>query len=73
MRFWWQLSMSYSEVSLEELRTHVGERKLAAVEALIAAIRTSHDRIDAWAEIVEVEFPVIHDRGYRAETYFTGE
>lgn len=67
MRFWWQLSMSYSEVSIEELRTHVGEHKLAAVEALITAIRTSHERIDAWADVVEQDFPIIHDRGYLAE------
>ncbi|WP_157429828.1 hypothetical protein [Actinomadura oligospora] len=64
MRFWWQLSMPYREVSLEELRAHLGERKLAAVEALIAAIRTSPERIDAWADVVEPEFPVVHDRGH---------
>ncbi|MFC5185393.1 hypothetical protein [Actinomadura harenae] len=68
MRFWWQLSMSYTEVSPEELRTHVGERKLAAVEALITAIRTSPERIDAWLDVIELEFPAILDRAYEAQS-----
>ncbi|MGW6448869.1 hypothetical protein [Lentzea sp. NPDC055074] len=64
MRFMWQLRMSYREVCVEELRTHVGTEKLAAVEALVEAVRTSHDRIDAWIEATEREFPVVEDRGH---------
>ncbi|MDX8048437.1 hypothetical protein SK571_03500 [Lentzea sp. BCCO 10_0798] len=64
IRFAWQLRMSYREVCVEELRAHVGAEKLAAVEALIEAVRTSHDRIDAWIEAAEQEFPVIEDRGH---------
>ena len=67
MRFWWQLSMSYQEVTLQELRTHVGEAKLQAVESLINAIRSSPEQTDAWIRTTEQDFPVIHDRGYEAE------
>ncbi len=63
MRFWWQLGMPYTEVTLEQLRTHVSERKMEAIDMLIAAIRTSHEEIDAWADAVQREFPVIFDRG----------
>jgi hypothetical protein len=67
MRFWWQLSMSYQEVTAEELRTNVGEAKLDVIESLIRAIRSSPDQIDAWIRTTEQAFPVIHDRGYGAE------
>lgn len=40
MRFWWQLSMSYTEVTLEQLREYVHEPKLTAIERLIDAIRS---------------------------------
>jgi len=32
VRFWWQLSMSYTEVTLKQLREHVHEPKLTAIE-----------------------------------------
>jgi hypothetical protein len=64
MRFWWQLSMSYQEQTLQELRTHVGETKLQTVESLISAIRSSPEQIDAWVHANEQAFPMIHDRGY---------
>ncbi|MEU9865430.1 hypothetical protein AB0D99_31635 [Streptomyces sp. NPDC047971] len=64
MRFWWQLTMPYQEVSLEELRLNVGRQKLDAVVELISAIRSSHDEIDAWLASAQKTFPVIQDRGF---------
>ncbi|MER5203794.1 hypothetical protein [Streptomyces sp. NPDC002825] len=64
MRFWWQLSMPYQEVSLEELRLNVGGQKLDALLELISAIRSSHDEIDAWLAAAQQAFPVIQDRGF---------
>ncbi|WP_159061943.1 hypothetical protein [Streptomyces sp. WM6368] len=64
MRFFWQLCMPYQEVSLEELRLNVGRQKLDAVMALISAIQSSHDEIDAWLAAAEDTFPVIEDRGF---------
>jgi hypothetical protein len=65
MRFWWQLSMSYTEVTLEQLREHVDEPKLTAIEALIDAIRSSSDDVQAWIDATEDDFPIIIDRGAR--------
>jgi hypothetical protein len=65
MRFWWQLSMSYTEVTIEELREHVHEPKLAAIEALVAAMRSSAEEVQAWIAQAEVTFPVVMDRGAR--------
>ena len=65
MRFWWQLSMSYTEVTVEELREHVHEPKLAAIERLIAAMRTSAEAVQAWIAEAEIAFPVVMDRGAR--------
>lgn len=53
MRFWWQLSMPYQEVSVEELRLNVGRQKLDALVELISAIRSSHDEIHAWLASAE--------------------
>jgi hypothetical protein len=66
MRFWWQLCMSYREVSVEQLSLNVSESKLAAVEQLISAVRTSHAEIDAWVAITQEAFPVVQDRGFRS-------
>ncbi|MEU3822413.1 hypothetical protein AB0E74_22745 [Streptomyces sp. NPDC030392] len=68
MRFWWQLSMPYQEVSLEELRLNVGGRKLDVLIELISAIRSSHDEIDAWLAAAETTFPVIQDRGFSLDS-----
>ncbi|MGW0567530.1 hypothetical protein [Streptomyces tauricus] len=68
MRFWWQLSMSYREVSMRDLRLNVGQEKLEALEALINAIRSSHARIDAWAAGAELVFPIVEDRGLRGSS-----
>jgi arginine utilization protein RocB len=63
MRFWWQLSMSYTEVTAEQLMQHVNEPKLTALEELIDAIRSSAEAIDAWAASAEAAFPIVFDRG----------
>ncbi|MEV5161342.1 hypothetical protein [Streptomyces sp. NPDC053728] len=66
MRFWWQLVMSYQEVSMEELSRNVGRPKLDVIEALIAAIRSSHAEVDVWIATTQHVFPVIQDRGFSA-------
>ncbi|RRR81758.1 hypothetical protein [Streptomyces sp. RP5T] len=66
MRFWWQLVMSYQEVSMDELSRNVGKPKLNVIEALISAIRSSHTEVDAWIAATQRVFPVIQDRGFRA-------
>ncbi|SCL29146.1 hypothetical protein GA0074692_2672 [Micromonospora pallida] len=63
MKFWWQLSMSYQEVTIGELREHLDADKLRAVEALIKAIGHSPEDIDEWITWAAGAFPVIHDRG----------
>ncbi|WP_141726222.1 hypothetical protein [Actinacidiphila rubida] len=66
MRFWWQLSMRYSEVTAEQLAANVSRAKLDTIEALIQAIRTSHAAIDAWVTDAERAFGLIDDRGFWA-------
>ncbi|MGW9300874.1 hypothetical protein [Streptomyces cyaneofuscatus] len=66
MRFWWQLIMSYQEVSMDELSRNVGRPKLDVIEALIAAIRSSHAEVDAWIATTQHVLPVIQDRGFSA-------
>ncbi|MFD8193802.1 hypothetical protein [Streptomyces wuyuanensis] len=66
MRFWWQLLMSYQEVSMEELRFDVGIAKPGVIEALISAIRSSPVAIDAWTDTTRRAFAVVQDRGFRA-------
>lgn len=66
MRFWWQLSMPYQEVSVAELRLHVGRRKLDVVMELISAIRSSDEEIDAWLAGTVRTFPVLQDHGFSA-------
>ncbi|MEU9517778.1 MULTISPECIES: hypothetical protein [unclassified Streptomyces] len=66
MRFWWQLVVSYQEVSMDELSLNVGQPKLDAIEALISAIRSPHADIDAWITTTQRVFPVVQDRGFRA-------
>ncbi|MFF0479502.1 hypothetical protein [Streptomyces sp. NPDC004284] len=65
MRFWWQLSMPYREVTMRDLSLNVGREKLEALEALINAIRSSRAQIDAWAAGAERAFPVVEDRGFQ--------
>ncbi|MEU9114061.1 hypothetical protein AB0D04_20315 [Streptomyces sp. NPDC048483] len=59
MRFWWQLSVPYQEVSMEQLHRNVREPKLDVIEELISAIRTSHDEVDAWIAAVQQAFPAV--------------
>lgn len=66
MRFWWQLVMSYQEVSMDELSLNVGKPKLDVIEALISAIRSSHADIDTWIATTQRVFPVVQDRGFMA-------
>ncbi|WP_369166423.1 hypothetical protein AB5J49_00310 [Streptomyces sp. R28] len=66
MRFWWQLSMPYQEVSMDQLSLNVSEPKLEVLEELISAARTSHDEVDAWVATVRDAFPVVQDRGFQA-------
>ncbi|MER5768125.1 hypothetical protein [Streptomyces sp. NPDC001985] len=68
MRFWWQLSMPYRELSMQDLRLNVHQPKLDVVEELINAIRSSHAQIDAWAADAEHAFPVVEDRGFRGSS-----
>ncbi|MEW2330477.1 hypothetical protein AB0880_21995 [Micromonospora chersina] len=63
MKFWWQLSMSYQEVTIGELREHLGADKLRAVEALIKAIGQTPEDIEEWITRAVGAFPLIHDRG----------
>lgn len=63
MKFWWQLVVSYQEVTIDELREHVSAPKLAVVDALIDALSESPESVDAWIAETIVVFPVIHDRG----------
>jgi hypothetical protein len=51
--------------TIEELREHLHEPKLAAVEALIAAMRSPADEVQAWIAQAETTFPVVMDRGAR--------
>lgn len=66
MRFWWQLGMSYTEVSMDDLILNVGKSKLDVIEELIGAIRSSHSAIDAWIAATQQAFPVMQDRGWTA-------
>lgn len=62
MRFWWQLTMTYQEVTVCQLREHVGETKLLAAEGLINALRASPDQVDAWAAAARKVFPFAESR-----------
>ncbi|MFI0941229.1 hypothetical protein [Streptomyces sp. NPDC021020] len=73
MRLWWQLLMPYAEVSTDELSRNVSGPKLAAVEALLRAVRSSHAEIDAWIVATERDFPVAEDRGHAAARERAGE
>ncbi|MER5835322.1 hypothetical protein ABT116_31960 [Streptomyces sp. NPDC002130] len=64
MRFWWQLGMTYQEVTLDQLRANLGGAELRLVEELIDAVRTSPEAIDDWVDAVEGALPVVQDRGF---------
>ena len=64
IRFCWQLSMRYNEVTMPELREHVAEAKLGVIGELIRAIRQSPESVNAWIHAVEDTWPVIQDRSF---------
>ena len=66
MRFWWQLSMSYQEVTEPELEQHLTAAKLEVIKDLIGAIRRSPEDIDIWITATMNAWPVVQDRGYQA-------
>jgi hypothetical protein len=66
MKFWWQLSMTYQEVTEADLDRHVSTVKREVVQKLIDAIRRSPDAIDAWIAATDQEFSPVQDRGYEA-------
>ncbi|MEU2542582.1 hypothetical protein [Streptomyces iakyrus] len=72
MRFWWQLGMTYQEVTLDQLRANLGEAALRLVEELIDAVRTSPEAIDDWVDAVEEALPVVHDRGFEEARTWPG-
>jgi hypothetical protein len=59
LRFCWQLSMTYQEVTMRELREHVTETKLHVIEGLVQAIRESPAEIDDWILATENGWPII--------------
>jgi hypothetical protein len=48
LRFWWQLGMSYREVTYEELQEHVTSGKLRVIDQLLRAIDEGSDAIERW-------------------------
>ncbi|WP_231953843.1 hypothetical protein [Actinoplanes derwentensis] len=66
MKFWWQLAMTYQEVTETDLDRHVSRAKREAVQELIEAIRNSPEAIDAWLTDAPRRFPPVQDRGYEA-------
>ena len=69
MRFWWQLLMSYQEVTVPELEQHLTEVKLLVIKELIQAIRRSPEDIDPWITTTLNTWPVVQDRGYQANPW----
>jgi hypothetical protein len=67
LRFCWQLAMTYTEVTMPELRARLTDPRLAVVTDLIWAIRQSADEIDNWIRAVEGAWPVIQDRTYQGQ------
>lgn len=65
LKFQWQLSMSYTEVTVDELRAHVRPEKLAVVEALIDALHRSPDDVERWIQETVRALPEIEDRGFQ--------
>ncbi len=65
MRFWWQLSMSYREVGIEELEENLTPAKLAIINDLLEAASHGHDAIDKWVHKYSKELAVIKDNSFR--------
>lgn len=64
MKFFWQLAMTYPEVTESDLDRHVQPGKREVIQNLIDAIRQSPEAIDAWIDDASRRFPFVQDRGY---------
>ena len=63
MRFWWQLSMTYREVTLEELEKYVSLEKLNIILELLESLKEDTTSVDSWIKKYE-QLPVIEDGGF---------
>lgn len=63
MRFWWQFSVSYQEVTLEELENFVSPEKLQIILELLTAIENGSGSIIAWIDKYE-NISIIEDKGF---------
>ncbi|WP_250033446.1 hypothetical protein [Paractinoplanes maris] len=66
MKFFWQLAMTYQEVTEAELDRHTNPGKREVIQNLIDAIRQSPEAVDAWIDNASRRFPFVQDRGYAA-------
>jgi hypothetical protein len=66
MKLCWQLSMTYREVTEEQLRMHLRADRFEAVEALLAAVADSPNAIEMWIRETTQAWPEIQDRGFQA-------
>jgi hypothetical protein len=65
MRFWWQLNMTYREVTLGELERFVSPVKLGIIMDLLHSLEQGHKDIDAWIDKYTAEIAVVEDRGFQ--------
>lgn len=65
MRFWWQLSMSYQEVTLDELENFVSGEKFKIILELLDSLAKGYQDIDVWCDKYSYELSIIEDRGYQ--------
>lgn len=63
MRFWWQFSVSYQEVTLKELENFVSPEKFQIILELLTAIENGSESISAWIDKYE-QLPIIEDKGF---------
>jgi hypothetical protein len=66
MRFWWQLSMSYQEVTPGELQKYVSSEKLSVLGNLLHSLECGHGEIDTWIEKYS-KLPIIEDQGFQRQ------
>lgn len=64
MRFWWQLSMAYQEVTFQELESFVSDNKLLIINELLESMEKGDFAIDSWIKKYQ-QLPVIEDRGFK--------
>jgi hypothetical protein len=64
MRFWWQLSMGYQEVTLQELEQNIAGEKLEIILKLLSALGKDYQAIDNWIEYHSNALEIIQDRGF---------